>query len=73
MIFKLPITIWRPDDAPDSLTVDLPNYNKVQWVALIPPHYREDDLGWLEAGTPYARSVLDFEGPEGALLRVGYL
>jgi len=69
---KLPIMTWGIDDAPEALTIDLPDYNKIRWVTLVPPYYRDDDLCWLEEGTAYGRRVRQFEGPEGALLLVSF-
>jgi hypothetical protein len=70
--YKIPVSIWLPDDAPSILTADLPSYNYILWVGLVPPHYRDVDLGCILTHDAKAAFVLEKEGPEGALLLVGY-
>ena len=46
------ICIWRWSEAPDELRLCGCGGDE-DWVALIPPHYKSDDIEWLKEGTPF--------------------
>ena len=43
------IRVWHWDDAPDNLKALSPHGGDEDWVALVPPNYKHEYIGWLES------------------------
>lgn len=48
-----PIKIWRFGDEPKEVTEHIVDHDDADWVALVPPGYKDDYIGFLQEGGPF--------------------
>lgn len=68
------IRVWRFEDAPEELRGLSRHGGDEDWLALIPPKYAGDWIGWMESGTNFGRcDVSEHVHPElpGFVVRIG--
>lgn len=65
------ISVWRFEDAPDQYQALSTNGGDEDWLALVPPRYRNTYLGWMESPA-YGCSSIDWhELPYGYAVVIG--
>lgn len=64
-ICGLPIQVWRFKQAPQELQ-DLSHHGGDEdWIAIVPPEYDGDYIGWLDSGGPFGCcDVSEHDHPE---------
>jgi len=69
---KRPITIWRYYEAPKELQIST-NGGDEDWLAEIPPNYKDDYISWLECPTFGCCCVDEFPHPtkKGWKIKIG--
>jgi len=68
------IRVWRFADAPKELKDLSRNGGDEDWLALLPPKFKNDWIGWMDTGTPFGCCNVDtYEHPElpGFTIRIG--
>jgi len=69
-----PIRVWRYEDAPKELQDLSSNGGDEDWLAEVPPSFREAFVWWLEPGTPFGCSgveVKDHPAKPGWQIHIG--
>jgi hypothetical protein len=66
-----PIKVWDWDDAPEELKALSPHGGDEDWVALIPKHYADRYIGWLECDAFGCCDASTHSLPDGSIVRIG--
>ncbi len=67
-----PIKVWRFDDAPEEYRALSEHGGDEDWVALLPPGYVDDYIGWMEDGSSFGCcNVSSHTLPDGWQVRIG--
>lgn len=53
------IKVYRFEDAPKELQDLSTNGGDEDWIAIVPHNMKDDDILWLEAGTPFGCCCVD--------------
>lgn len=66
------ILVWGFYDAPADLRALSTHGGDEDWVALVPPKYKDRWIGWLEVGTSFGVcDVQKIERPDGYTVYIG--
>ncbi len=68
------IRIWKFEDAPLELQNLSESSGDENWVAVIPPNFKDDYIGWLESGSPFGSyCVEEHKHPtlKGYIVKIG--
>lgn len=68
------IRVWSWDNAPSELRELSTHGGDEDWVALVPPIYENNYMGWMESGSSFGYcDVYEYEHPElpGYKIRIG--
>ena len=69
---RLPLTLWRFDDAPEAYRELSEHGGDEDWLALIPAHMAEEWFPWMETGSWMGcSSVSEHPLPDGSIIRIG--
>lgn len=66
------IQVWKFHEAPEHLQKLSEHGGDEDWLALIPPHLKDDYLGWMDTGTQFGCChVSEHRLEDGSVVRIG--
>lgn len=69
---KEPIKVWRFEGAPEEYKKLSEHGGDEDWVALIPPHYTAEYIGWMDPGGSFGYcKIYEYQLENGFVVRIG--